>query len=112
VKASPTAEPPLSTPTDQYVTLGGDDDKVARWSTLRGARGTVTVWKKDLSTIDHLSIHTDGLDAIGLSLHNLDDEAWQAEARRLLQLPSNDDMTALELRWRCQNPGLQSNNEQ
>ncbi len=100
---------PLLAPPDQYVTLGGDDDKVARWSTLRGARGPVTIWKRDYSTIDHLLVHTDGFNAIGLSFH---DEAWQAQALPLLQLPSNDDMTALELRWLSHNPDQQSNNEQ
>ena len=100
------SEVPIPTPTDHCVTLGGDDDRVARWSTLRGARGTVTIWQRDLATIDRLTVHTDGLNAIGLSLHNLDDEAWQAQAQRLLKQPSNDDMTALELRWLCHNPGL------
>jgi hypothetical protein len=83
----------------RYITLGGDDDRVARWSTLRGARGPVTIWKRHLSTIDRLIVHTDGLDAIVLPLDKLDDKAWQAQMQRLLLQPGHDDMTILELRW-------------
>ena len=93
-------------PTGECVTLGGDDDRVARWSTLRGARGHVSVWKGHLDAIERLVVHTDGLDAIASLLPHLDDEEWQAQARRLLLLPRNDDMTALELRWLCQDPGV------
>jgi hypothetical protein len=86
-------------PTGLCVTLGGDDDRVARWSTLQGARGPVTIWKDHLSTIDRLIVHTDGLDATASPLHKLDDNAWQAQTQLSLLPPSNDDMTVLELRW-------------
>jgi Protein phosphatase 2C len=82
--------------------LGGDDDRVARWSTLRGARGPITVWHRHLTRIEHLIIHTDGLNAIAQSLYNLDDQTWQSKTQQLLLLPSSDDMTALELRWQEQ----------
>jgi hypothetical protein len=89
---------------DQYVTLGGDDDKFARWSTLRGSRGPVTIWQRHLATIERLIVYTDGLNAIVPSLYNLDDKAWQAQTRQLHQLPDSDDMTALELTWQRQRP--------
>jgi len=94
-RGQPHLEGALLAPTGQCVTLGGDDDRVARWSTLRGARGPVTIWQEDLATIDYLVVYTDGLGAINLPLHNMDDDQTQ----QLLQLPGNDDMTALELRW-------------
>jgi hypothetical protein len=87
---------------DQYVTLGGDDDRVARWSTLRGSRGPVTIWQRHLATIERLIVYTDGLNAIAPLLHNLDDKAWQAQTRQLHLLPDSDDMTALELKWQRQ----------
>jgi hypothetical protein len=93
-------------PTGECVTLGGDDDRVARWSTLRGARGHVSVWKGHLDAVERLIVHTDGLDAIASSLHHLDDEAWLAQTQRLLLLPRNDDMTALELRWHFRDSGV------
>ena len=100
VTAQLLAETDGETREEQYVTLGGDDDRFARWSTLRGARGPVTICKVHLSTIDRLIVHTDGLDAIAPPLlHKLDDKAWQAQTQRLLLQPSNDDMTVLELRW-------------
>jgi Protein phosphatase 2C len=89
----------LFTAADEYVMLGEDDDRAARWSTLRGSRGPVSIWKRHLETIERLIVHTDGLDAIAASLPHLDDEAWLTETQRLLLLPCNDDMTALELRW-------------
>ncbi len=89
----------LFTAADEYVMLGENNDKVARWSTLRGSRGPVSIWKGHLETIERLIVYTDGLDAIASSLPHLDDDAWQTQTQRLLLLPHNDDMTALELRW-------------
>jgi hypothetical protein len=84
---------------DCSVTLGDSDDKVARWSTLRGVRGPLTTRSIAFSTIDRLLVYTDGLATVAQSLCNLDDEAWQEHIQRLLLLPNNDDMTALEFSW-------------
>jgi hypothetical protein len=84
-------------PTDQCVTLGGEDDKVARWSTLRGSRGSVTIWKRHLATLDRILVYTDGVDDIVKPLYKLDEEAWQAQVQRLQKQSGNDDMTILEI---------------
>jgi hypothetical protein len=82
-----------------FWTLGSDSDWVARWSTVSGGRGSVSIWHMHLSALEKLLVHTDGLDQVSLLLHDLDDAGWREQAQQLLQLPRNDDMTALELCW-------------
>ncbi len=89
----------LSIVADQSIMLGDQDDKAGRWSTVRGSRGPINSWSVGLTTIDRLIVHTDGLNAIEQSLGDLDDTGWQSHVRQLLQHPSNDDMTALDLQW-------------
>jgi hypothetical protein len=88
----------LSLSANRCIILGNKDDK-NRWSTTHSRRGQVTIRREVLSTIEHLTIYTDGLDAVGEKLALATDEEWQAHAQRLLLLPKNDDMTALEFCW-------------
>ncbi|MDQ2717437.1 MAG: protein phosphatase 2C domain-containing protein [Chloroflexota bacterium] len=84
---------------DQYITLGGEEEQGGQWSTACGLRGSLTTWNIGLTTIERLIVHTDGLQAIGHTLANLDDAALQARVQQLLTLPGSDDMTVLDLRW-------------
>jgi len=84
---------------DQYIELGDQEDNEGRWSTKFGCRGTLKIWDFALTTLERLIVHTDGLDAIGTTLVNLDDEQWQTQTQELLKRPANDDMTALDLQW-------------
>jgi hypothetical protein len=84
---------------DCVATLGDSDDKVARWSTLRGARGPLTTRNMTFSAIDLLLVHTDGLEKVAQSLCHLDNDAWRESIQQLLLLPDNDDMTAVEFSW-------------
>lgn len=90
---------------DRRISLGGQSDKEGRWSTLHGRRGVVTTRSIPLSTIDRITIHTDGLDAIGGKLAMLTDNEWNVQAQHLLLSSRNDDMTALELQWMREKPG-------
>jgi hypothetical protein len=89
----------LSISADRCIVLGDDADDTNRWSTLQSRRGEMTIWSDTLSTIEHLIIHTDGLDSVGARLASFTNAEWQTQTQQLLQLPKNDDMTALELRW-------------
>ena len=84
----------------QVMLVGDQDDDRARWSTLHGPRGPVTSWSIALSTLESIVVYTDGFETSGATLATLSDDGWHAQAQRLLTLPGNDDMTALEVRWR------------
>ncbi len=84
---------------EHSLTLGGNEQPEGRWSTVRGSRGPLNAWSMGLSTIERLIVYTDGLMALGSLLAELDDQALQERAQALLQLPENDDMTALDLQW-------------
>jgi hypothetical protein len=79
--------------------LGDGRDDSNRWSTLFGQQGIVTIRVTLLSRGEPLIIHTDGLDVLGHQLAQLDDQQLQSRIWQLLQLPVNDDMTVLDLRW-------------
>lgn len=79
--------------------LGDQDNDRNRWSTLLGQQGILTIRVSALSRSEPLVIHTDGLDALGHQLAQLDDPQLQTRIWQLLQMPSNDDMTVLDLRW-------------
>jgi len=89
----------LTTPPHTEIVLGHTSDKSGRWSTVQGRRGTVGIWHATVPLLERLVVYTDGLDAIGESLAQLTDEQWQAQTQHLLSLPTNDDMTALEIHW-------------
>lgn len=89
---------------DNCIILGGDEEKAEGWSTGRGLRGKLSTWHTGLTTLEQLIVHTDGLDRIQRQLPALSNEALQRQARRLLSLPQNDDMTALTLQWLAQSP--------
>lgn len=79
--------------------LGDQDNDRNRWSTLFGQQGILTIRVSALSKSEPLVVHTDGLDALGHQLAQLDDQQLQTRIWQLLQMPSNDDMTVLDLRW-------------
>lgn len=87
----------------QYIALGEKTDKDGRWSTRRGCRGKLHTWSRSLSTLERLTVHTDGLNKVGAALAMLDDNAWLAEVQQLLALPASDDMTALDFSWQVVN---------
>ncbi len=89
----------LTTPAHKEIVLGHTSDKSGRWSTVQGRRGEVGVWHASLPVLERLIVHTDGLDSIGKNLAQLTDDQWYAQTQRLLSLPTNDDMTALEIHW-------------
>jgi Protein phosphatase 2C len=70
-----------------------------RWSTRYGPRGMLTGLTMPFHMVDRLIVHTDGLDHISAELAHLDDETLLARMQELLQLPTNDDMTMLDLQW-------------
>jgi hypothetical protein len=82
-----------------YHQLGDLDNDRNRWSTLLGQQGILTIRVSTLSRSEPLIIHTDGLDLLGHQLSQLDDQQLQNRIWQLLQMPSNDDMTVLDLRW-------------
>lgn len=79
--------------------LGDQQNDRNRWSTLYGQQGLLTMRVNALSRSEPLVIHTDGLDTLGYQLAQLDDQQLQSRLWQLLPLPTNDDMTMLELRW-------------
>ena len=89
----------LFTTPDHVIALGDATDRDGRWSTLQGCRGTLRVWKRSLRALDRLVVYTDGFDKPGLSLFDAMDDEWLLQAQKLLSLPAQDDMTALELHW-------------
>lgn len=79
--------------------LGDQENDRNRWSTLFGQQGILTIRVSALSRSEPLIIHTDGLDVLGHQLAQLDDQQLQTRIWQLLQIPANDDMTLLDLRW-------------
>ncbi len=84
---------------DRQFSLGDQSNDHNRWSTARGCRGKVSSRVFALNTLESLLVHSDGLDSIGEELANLGDCELQARIQQLLHLPTNDDMTMLEVRW-------------
>lgn len=82
-----------------YHQLGDEDNDRNRWSTHFGQQGILTIRVSTLSRSEPLIIHTDGLNALGHQLAQLDDHQLQKRIWQLLQMPANDDMTVLDLRW-------------
>ena len=82
-----------------YHQLGDQDNDRNRWSTLFGQQGILTIRVSTLSRDEPLIIHTDGLEPLGHQLAQLDDQHLQNRIGQLLQMPANDDMTVLDLRW-------------
>lgn len=78
--------------------LGDQDNDRNRWSTLFGQQGLLTTHVSALSRCEPLIVHTDGLDMLSHQLAQLDDQQLQTCIRELLQTPTNDDMTVLDLR--------------
>jgi hypothetical protein len=95
----------LSLSANRCIILGDQKDDKNRWSTTHSCRGQITIWRDSLATLEHLTIYTDGLDTVGEKLALSTDEEWQEHAQRLLLLPQNDDMTALEFCWLDENKG-------
>jgi hypothetical protein len=84
---------------DHSLVLGGKETEESGWSTVQGLCGALSIQQIGLTTLHRLMVHTDGLDALGATLPDLDDRALQEQARLLLRRPESDDMTLLDLRW-------------
>jgi len=82
-----------------YQRLGDWQNDRNRWSTLRGSQGDFTTYITTLSRNDPLIIHTDGLEKLSDELAALDESQLQERIQHLLQQPTSDDMTFLELCW-------------
>jgi len=70
-----------------------------RWSTGRGVQGAVEAHIYSLAALNRILVHTDGANPLSAQLAYLDDVTLQREARRLLTLPANDDITVLDMQW-------------
>lgn len=79
--------------------LGDLHDDRNRWSTLVGQQGFLTLRLSSLSRSEPLVIYTDGLEALGHQLAQLDDQQLKQHIWQLLPKPRSDDMTVLEFRW-------------
>lgn len=86
-------------PSNVCEPLGDQQNDRNRWSTLVGQQGFLTTRVSSLSRSEPLVIHTDGLEALGHQLAQLDDQQLQQRIWQLLPLPGSDDMTVLEFRW-------------
>jgi len=82
-----------------YQRLGDWQNDRNRWSTLRGLQGDFTTYMTVLNRADPLIIYTDGLEKLSDELTTLDENQLQERIQQLLQQPTNDDMTFLELCW-------------
>lgn len=80
--------------------LGDLGDDRNRWSTRHGPLGTLSLRTCHLGRTEPLLVHTDGLDALTHELADLDHQQLQERMQDLLRLPTSDDMTVLEVRWR------------
>jgi hypothetical protein len=89
----------LFTAEGTYITLGDRDNDRNRWSTVHGCLGALSLLILEPKVIDRLIIYTDGLDAIEQELAHLSEHELQARTQQLLQSPTNDDMTVLDLQW-------------
>ncbi|MEO7003320.1 MAG: hypothetical protein ABI274_16180 [Ktedonobacterales bacterium] len=81
----------------EALPLPAMDDDRRRWSTGRGVRGEVEAHIYSLDALSRILIHTDGANPFSAQLAQFDDETLQREALRLLTLPSNDDITILDI---------------
>jgi hypothetical protein len=78
--------------------LGDQGNDRNRWSTLFGQQGLLTTHVSALNRCEPLIVHTDGLDTLSHQLAQLNDQQLQTHIWQLLQTPTNDDMTVLDLR--------------
>ena len=83
----------------EALPLPAMDDDRRRWSTGRGVQGEVEAHIYSLATLHRILAHTDGANPLSAQLAYLDDETLQREAKRLLTLPANDDITILDMQW-------------
>lgn len=81
------------------IALGDTQNDYHRWSTARGQHGLVKARIFASDSLVRLIVYTDGLEGIEGKLMALSDDELQIEARHLLTLPVNDDVTVLDLQW-------------
>lgn len=87
------------TSSGKSIALGDKHNDYNRWSTVHGQHGMVKARILANDSIKRLVVYTDGLGEIEGKLKELSDDELQTQARHLLALPVNDDMTVLDLRW-------------
>jgi hypothetical protein len=81
----------------QPFNLPGDDHQ--RWSTARGICGNVAIRALQIKDLHRFIVYTDGFAGKGTQIWQMTDTQLQASARDLLALPTNDDMTVLDIQW-------------
>ena len=81
----------------QPFNLAGDDRQ--RWSTGRGLCGNVAIHSWQIEDLHRIIVFTDGFARTGEGVWQMTDADLQACARELLALPTNDDMTVLDIQW-------------
>jgi hypothetical protein len=92
---------------NRYIDLGDKNNDSSRWSTVKGRKGLLNARILVLDTLERLLIHTDGLDTLDEELAVLDDAELQMRIEYLRSLPSNDDMTILDLQWLSNMPATE-----
>jgi hypothetical protein len=83
----------------KHFDIGDQHNDSPRWSTVQGRKGQLKTQIVALDTFERLLIHTDGLNTLEKELTTLDNDALQTRMEYLRSLPSNDDMTMLDLQW-------------
>lgn len=85
----------------EWLAINGDDD-AARWSSVRGLCGSLSTRHVAQSEMRRLLIWSDGAQALAAAVPALSDAELSQRARALLELPTSDDVTVLDVCW-CDN---------
>ena len=83
----------------QPVDVGGRWSNTDRWSTKTGIKGQVQAWVGDVKTfnIKRIIAFSDGLNSIANSIYHLTNTEVRREALRLLEQPSSDDISLIDI---------------
>ncbi len=82
------------------VNTGYMADEHAAWSTARGVCGTPHLFIATLDSLHRVIVHTDGANRFGQSIAELGDQQLRDLVLDQLHLPTNDDVTVLDVQWR------------
>jgi hypothetical protein len=89
----------LFQPERELTDIGYIHDDRSAWSTVRGLRGTPRLYLATLGSLDRMIVYTDGAESIGSAIADLDDQQLSDSVQELLQLPTSDDVTVLDVQW-------------
>ena len=87
----------IFTAPDMFTSFNLPGDDRNRWSTVRGLRGSVAIRFLHIKDFHRLVVYTDGLADVGEQIWQMDDTELCEHARNTLAMPSNDDMTVLDI---------------